>query len=193
MAIKSGVTVTRDGLKAALANVKQLTGQEVMVGVPAEDPQGKTPGPNDRKDGAGINNAALAYIHEHGAPEANIPARPFLAPGVESAKGAIVTQMKNAGTAAMDGKPAGIEKALNAAGLAAQNGARAAITDGDFEPLTPAAAISRMRRRSSTWARYKAASPEQKSDMIEAELSGAKPLIDSGQLRSSIAYVIRKK
>lgn len=59
--------------------------KEVLIGIPMST--------TERPDGE-ITNAELGYIHEYGAPEANIPARPFLIPGVESVKGKALELMK---------------------------------------------------------------------------------------------------
>lgn len=68
----------RDRSKALNDILRALNAQGVMVGIPAET-AGRDDGP--------INNAAIGYILETGAPERNLPARPFLRPGVASAAG----------------------------------------------------------------------------------------------------------
>ena len=69
----SGVFKVVDNLRKLTQGIEVLTTMQVMVGVP-DDKSG-------RREGE-INNAELAYIHDKGAPEANIPARPFMEPGI---------------------------------------------------------------------------------------------------------------
>lgn len=156
------VTITKDRVADVLKQVKALTAQEVLVGVPAENA--------GRNDGDAINNAEIGYVQEFGAPERNIPARPFLLPGVEEAMPKIIDRMKAGGAKALSGDPGAASKTLNAVGLMAQNAVRAKINEGIPPPLSPRTLADR-RARGRT---------------------GEKPLIDTGQLRNSVTYVVRK-
>lgn len=158
----SGVKITKDAVNDTIKAILKLAKKDVLVGVPESA--------GEHED-AEISNAALAYIHNYGAPAANIPARPFMEPGIETAKPKIVGQMKKAGQAATDRNVEAVEKSLHACGLIAQNSVRAAITDGDFAPLKPATVKARER----------------------AGHSGDKPLIVTGQLRNAITYVVTDK
>lgn len=157
--MKSGVFITKDRLKKVLGAIATLPAHDVLVGVP---------GDTSDRSGA-ITNAALAYIHDNGAPEANIPARPFMRPGIADAKTDIADRFKQVGTSLLSGNQGGAERALHAAGLAAQASIRRKINTGPFLPLAPSTLAAR-RRRGRT---------------------GDKPLIDTGQLRNSITYVVR--
>src|ERR1700757_4844462 len=79
--------------------LKELVANSVYAGYP-DDGQ-------EREDEDGnptpITNAALAYIHDKGAPEAGIPARPFMIQGIESKKDQIADGLEQAGIAALDG------------------------------------------------------------------------------------------
>lgn len=157
--MKTGVFVTRDRVKQVLAGISSLGKSDVLVGIPGE---------NATRD-APITNAALGYIHEFGAPEANIPARPHLVPGVQDAKEQVTARFKHAAKSAFMGRPAEVDRALNAAGIIATSSVKRKITSGPFLPLAPSTLAAR-RRRGRT---------------------GAKPLIDTGQYRNSITYVLR--
>lgn len=148
-----------------LKSVNGLLKNDVLVGI-AGGTTARTP-----EDGepAGITNAALGYIHDNGSPARNIPARPFMRPGIENAKDGIAAALKAGALAAMDGKSP--LSSQTKAGLLAENGIKAKITDGPFEPLG-ARTLAARRRRGRT---------------------GDKPLIDTGQLRRSITHVIRPK
>lgn len=88
------VTVLKDEVERAMKNVRALTGQRVMVGIPETT--------TERGDQHGITNAELGYIHTYGAPSRNIPARPFLVPGVESERDRIAAILKAAAIKALD-------------------------------------------------------------------------------------------
>lgn len=157
--------ITTDNVAKVLATIQGLAGKQVMVGIPASKAT--------REDGdtEPINNAQLGYIHEYGAPASNIPARPFLIPGVARAQENINDHLKKAAKAAMDGNEEKVDVELNATGLVAQAGARYEINYGDLAPLSERTLAAR-RKRGRT---------------------GTKPLIDTGQLRNAITYVIREK
>ena len=167
----SGVKMTVDRAKLLMAQVKALTKNEVLIGVPAADPQGRNPGSNERKGGGPATNAVIGYVQETGDPERNIPARPFLVPGVESVGDQCAIRLGQGAKAALGGSADAADKAMHAAGLIAQSAVRKKITDGPFEPLSPKTIAAREARGRS----------------------GTKPLIDTGQLRNSISYVIRPK
>jgi hypothetical protein len=183
------VTVqSTDRSKPISAAIRALAERRVMVGVPAEKAT-RQPGPGE--PAPKINNAELAYIHEHGAPEVKIPARPFLAPGVASAQDKIIAGLRKAGELALAGDSAGVERQLNRVGFEAQSAVRAKITDGPFIPLAPATILARLRRGRagqldpSIYGRGAIASDE------HAAATGMRPLIDTGALRAAISYVIR--
>lgn len=146
-------------LSQALRLVAQ---EEVLVGVPSE----KAP----RRAGK-INNAALAYIHDQGCPAANIPARPFLGPGILEGREKIVGALEATGQLALAGGTSGdVERALHRVGSLARDAVRNKINTGPFKPLRPATLAARRRRG----------------------FKGTKPLIRGGELRNSINYVVRR-
>jgi hypothetical protein len=177
-----------DNSKAISAAIRKLADRRVMVGVPAATAMRQAqPGQPAPK----INNAELAYIHDHGAPEVNIPARPFLAPGIASVSDKIAAGLQKAGRAALAGDAAAVDRQLNRVGLMAQAAVRAKITDGPFVPLAPATILARLRRGRpgqldpSIYGRGAIASDEHDA------ATGMRPLIDTGALRNAINYVIR--
>lgn len=157
--------ITTDKVAEVLAAIQDLASKEVLVGIPATKAERK------EGDEEPINNAQLGYIHEFGSPKANIPARPFLNPGIARAQESINGHLRKAAKAAMDADSEKVDLELNATGLIAQAGARNEINSGDFEALAKSTLAAR-RRRGRT---------------------GEKPLIDTGQLRNAITYVIREK
>ena len=180
-----GVKITRDKVAEVLASVKTLTRQQVLVGIPGENAE--------RKDTtrSPIDNVALGFIHELGSPINNIPARPFLVPGVRDALPALLPKLKRAGQQALDfkGVPAIVEQ-LIAVGLAAASAVQMKITTGPFEPIKDATKRARLTRKAG----YRNASDARKLKMMAKWMAGDfKPLIDTGSLRSSISFAIRPK
>lgn len=185
MAIKPGVTITVDRLKQVVAGIRAIPTKDVLVGVPAEN------GP--RQDGE-MNNAALLYLHENGAPEANIPARPSLFPGIRRARETIVKYLKQAANAAMGGKPEKMEKALAAAGFAGMSSVQSLIAEGVPPPLSDRTLQARARRRRGSGvgirrgARFELAA---RAGGAEPSTLFAKPLLDTGQMNRAITFVVR--
>lgn len=155
--------IKTDRLKEVLQSISGLIDKQVLVGIPDSAPE--------RDDDAPIGNAAIGYIQETGSPANNLPARPFLVPGVADAEAKTVPQLQKAVEAALDGDMPRAEKRMASAGLAAQNSARAKINSG-IAPELKASTLAARRRRGR---------------------KGTVPLIDTGQLRNSITYVIRSK
>lgn len=148
--------------------IKQMAETRVLVGVPAAEVFRK---PEPGEPATPINNAALAYIHEHGAPEANIPARPFMRPGVENARSEIIDRMRKIAQMASRGRPAeAMQQAFHALGLRVVASMKNKINEGVPPPLKPATIARRLARGRT----------------------GTVPLIDTGQLRNSLSYVVRK-
>jgi hypothetical protein len=162
------VRVIKDRVAEVVETIKKLTSKEVLVGIPRENAARK---PEPGEKGEPINNAALGYIHEFGAPEANIPPRPFLIPGVEKVKDQAIARLKKAGELALNGDVSKVDAQLTAVGLLAQSAVQQKIVDGPFTPLKPRT-LARRAARGRT---------------------GTKPLIDTGALRQAIAFVIVKK
>lgn len=158
--MKSNVRIIRDDVNNVITNIQAMVGKRVLIGIPDEN-AGRNDGP--------ITNAALGYIHENGSPARNIPARPFLIPGVEEAAPKAIDAMQNFAAQALT-DPAAVDKGLNAAGLIAQSAVKNRIRNSvDFAPLSKKTIAQRVANNKS----------------------GTKPLIRTGQLLNSITYVIR--
>lgn len=158
-----GVKVTVDRVSEVLQAISRLVAKDVLVGVPESE--------TERKDDAPINNATLAYIHEYGSPAANIPARPFLIPGIANAQGKVLERFKQAATSALDGNAQRADRQLDMAGQEAADSVQLKINSGPFKELSERTLEERERRG----------------------VTRVNPLIDTGQLRNSITYVVRKK
>jgi len=181
----SGAEVIIDKTLEVFEAILELAAHKVMVGIPSENA--------DRHEG-GITSAQLGYIHEFGAPEKNIPARPFLVPGVKSVQKEINEGFKKAGELAMDGKKESVMRQLHRIGLLAQNAVRKKISEGIPPPLAPSTIAGRIRRikgkkrRGKIDAAIAAGTPMSKQGGAEGIFT---PLIITGQLMRAVTYVIR--
>ena len=187
------VTKMGQGFIAMVSKVQAMTKKEVLVGIPQEE--ANRPGGGDM-----VNNAELLYLHTngvrapamraemqesidagmkysaahslyvqtHGSPAYAIPPRPVLEPAIRDSKAAIGKQIAGAYRAAMHGDMAGAERGLELAGMVAQNAARAWFENPKNQ-----------------W-------PPNSARTIKAKGSNS-PLIDTGEMRKSITYVIRDK
>jgi hypothetical protein len=187
----SRLTITKDSVNAVVQGITKLVGKQVLVGFPESST-------HDSRGNEEPTNATLAYIHEHGSPAANIPARPFLVPGVENAEDESVALLKKAVDFTLDGKPALAEEQLNKAGLVAVDSAKDVISTASFVPLKPATVRARKYSR-QTKSRRKSEIEYLRlvrGGMAPADAQsavGIQPLVNTGQLRNAITYVIRRK
>lgn len=179
----TGVRITKKNLQEIIASVRALAGAEVLVGVPEE----KT----ERDDDVPLTNAALAYIHDNGAPEAHIPARPFMEPGIKRAEAEIEKRLSMALKAAMRGDAVAAEGQMIAAGLAAQLAIQKTINDGIPPPLADST-LKKRAAKGRRGAQYELGRRARGKDPVEGMLF-AKPLVDTGELRKSITFVIRSR
>ena len=115
-----------------------------------------------------INNAELMYIHTHGSPARNIPPRPVIEPAIANDEGPITLQLEQALQSVLEEQPQQALAPLNAAGLEARN-----------------ACIRWFDDPNNGW-------PPNKPSTITAKGS-SHPLVDTGQLKRSITYVVTEK
>lgn len=126
--------------------------------------------PQEESGRAGtVTNAELLYIHTNGSPINNIPARPVIEPAIEKDKNNITTLLKDATKKALDGDSAGSMKSLELAGMEGQNASRDWFTNPENNGWAPNSPVTILRKGSEN------------------------PLIDTGELRKSITYVVRDK
>jgi hypothetical protein len=180
--------IIKDNSRAIIDSLKALTQHQVLIGIPEE---------KDARDSGPITNAALGYIHEFGAPGANIPARPFLIPGVRKAEREASPHLRSACLAALDGKLDVALRQAAMAGIIAENSAKREITTGDFVPLKPSTIAARYRSRDTgsqrkSETRYMELIHAGSSPAAAQAAAGIKPLINTAQLRNSITSVVRK-
>lgn len=187
--MKNAAKLIRNKLPHLRIAVAKLTCQEVLVGVPQDEATRET---------GEMNNATIAYIQDNGSPAQNIPARPFMVPGIQSAKAAIAGKFKLAAQRTLTGNAENIDRDFYKVGQIAQSAIRQVIQQGIAPPLKPGTIRNRWRSRKTATRRkgeeeylekVKGGMPHE-----EAQASvGITPLVNTGQLRNSINYVVRKK
>src|SRR5580692_11119740 len=128
MAERIKVTMTRDHVGKVLAELRDLVGKSILVGIPASNAE--------RSDGP-LTNAQIGYLMEFGSPATNVPARPFLIPGVQAAEKDVLPHLKNAIKAALDGKQEKVTAELHAAGHIAEAHVKKRISSNIPPPLAP--------------------------------------------------------
>lgn len=108
------------------------------------------------------------YIKSHGSPALDVPPRPVLEPAIEANKDAIGRYLQRASKEALSGNREAQIEALNAAGQKAASCARNWFEDprNNWPPNSP---------------------------KTIARKGSALPLVDTGEMRKAITYVVRNK
>jgi hypothetical protein len=170
------------GADAVISGLKNLQRNRVYVGVPDEaagerqeairkSAQSMRAGRRQRHVAAAakgsVTDAQLLYIHTHGSPLRGIPARPVIEPALEVSdnKESITGELKQAATAALDGKKAETKKFMRRAGQDAENRVKKWFMDPR-----------------NGWA-------PNKPSTVKAKGS-SRPLIDTAQMRNSIKFIV---
>lgn len=197
--------VVRDAIEVKVNRLRRLEEQfntisnlDLLVGVPSdrkdrEDEPWRPVGHQQE------NNATIAYLNDRGSPANNIPPRPFMQPGIESAKDEITAILREGIQRHMRGNQNSIMTAYRASGLICQNKIRAKIVEGIPPPLAEKTLLNRIRNaqlrnrrtQSARGARKELAS--RAAGNMPSASAYAKPLIETGQLKNSITYVIRRR
>jgi hypothetical protein len=121
------------------------------------------PSSTNARQGAS-NNATIAAVHEMGAPSRGIPARPFLIPTMQNNAEKYTNLMAQGFRNALQDKEKSAE-VYEKIGLVASSDVKDYIVSGQFVPL--------------------------KESTIDRKGS-SKPLLDTGEMRNSISYEVRK-
>jgi hypothetical protein len=181
MAISPNLKVTVDNVDTVVKSINQLSQQRLLVGIP-DTTAGRKSGP--------ASNAVIGYAMEFGMPEQNVPARPFLMPTIKEMNSDIIEQFRLMGVRALDGDYQGIIKMMQRLGLRVVNKVKMRIVEKIPPPLKPATVENRLRR---TQAGQKILKSLRGKDLRKWGAANLTPLIDTGQLKNAITFVIRKK
>lgn len=143
--------------------VAKLPSDSVYVGIPESAAAREVTKRQKR-----VNNAQLLWLHTKGSPLRHVPARPVIEPAIEAEgnKQAIVEELKDSIAARLDGDEQKSNQYLERAGIAGMDAAKGWFVDArnNWKPNMP----STIARKGS-----------------------ARPLIDTGQLRKSITYIVK--
>lgn len=186
MATRTGMRITHDRMPMFREGVEHLLAQTVLVGIPERTTERQD---DDAGDGAAEpTNATLGYWHEFGVPEVNLPARPHLVPGIRRAKDRIANQLVHAARAAIGGDLRSVDKRLAAAGMIAMTSVQTMLSEGVPPPL----ADLTLKKRAARWKHRKAEREElaRRARGLPPSIELVKPLIDTGQYRQAITYVV---
>lgn len=171
---------TKDNSKQFVELLNQVKDLEVYVGIPEE---------KSSRKGEEITNAELCYIHTNGSPLNHIPARPIIEPAIETieTKEAISKQLEDAVKATLENKRDIARQHLKKAGMIGKNAARAWFTDprNNWPPNSIATAKAKLSKNPKLLQKL----IDSGADITAKEIS--RPLIDTGELRKSIIYVIK--
>lgn len=183
-------TVTSKGKIDFQDNLKRLLRLRTMVGIPADGKE-RQPEPGEK---SAPNNAMIGYVQEFGDDEKHIPARPFLVPGVRSVQTQVVDELRKAGEDAFDKDFGSVRARFAKVGTVAVSAAQRAITDGQFAPLsqrTIEARAARGRKGAKQYLKLQGqGTPREVLDTL-GDQALVKPLIDTGQLRRALTYVVK--
>jgi hypothetical protein len=183
------VKITIDKLGDVIKAISQLSNKDVLVGIPDSAPE-RTDTP--------ISNAQIGYVMETGSPAHNVPARPFLVPGVADVQSECADRLGKAADAALSGNQAGAERQMSSAGMVASQSVKKKIGSNIPPALSPETIRNRhkSRKTQSMRADEKAYLKDVASGTDPAQAQSAAgiiPLINTGSLRNSITYVVRDK
>jgi hypothetical protein len=190
--------------------VKGLAEGKVYVGVPEKE----TNRPPTKY--APVTNAGLMYIHTNGSVKWNFPPRPVIEPSIEAHQEKIQQYLNSAASLALDGKTVAANSQLRLCGQYAANRAKEWFFDrrngwAQDAPSTIARKIAKLQkfRKNKKGVRV-SAGPAANREFIAAQavLQSVNkfrpkygltpldtintPLIDTGELRRSITYVIEE-
>ena len=155
------IEVSNEGFKKMMNGLDFIEKSAVYVGIPEKE--------TSRED-EDITNAELLFIHTNGSPINRVPARPVIEPALEDDQERLTSMMQRMILLALSGDLEGATDQLKRIGMRGQNVSRAWFTNqkNGWPPNSPA--VQRAKRKKGS--------------------TNPRPLIDTGELRKSITYVI---
>lgn len=179
----------RDDVPKLLTDIAALVKREVLVGIP------------ESKTDRGSNeptNAMIGYVMETGSPANNVPARPHLVPGVTNSLPAVIPHLQAAADATLAGNKSKADQELHAAGLIASSSVKRYLDTASFVPLKPSTIRNRYRQRrtqtrNQSETHYLKLISQGMSPAAAQVATGIQPLLNTGEYRNSITYVVRNR
>lgn len=165
-----------------LQRLKKIQRTEILVGIPESEAA--------RKDGE-MNNPTLLYIHTKGSPLRNLPARPVIEPALEDEMNAarIIDDLRKVVDLVFANKFDQARKQMEITGKDAANMIRMWFVDpkNNWEPNARATVLRKLKKLSKKKRTEMIADYDAGNERID------KPLIDTGELRKAITYVVKEK
>lgn len=175
-------------LKDVADSIRRLARKRLLVGIPMEADQLTA----TRVGGTTFGNVSRGYVFEFGSPATNMPARPHLVPGVQKAMSDIEPRLRAAAQAALTGDDSGVDGYLGQAGQSAVNSVKGLITAKLSPDIQPASYLQRITGHSGRQRRARRRG-QSMMELARQEASQATPLVDTGNYRDSIQWVIRDR
>jgi len=155
--------------------VTQLSKRRLLLGVVKND------------NSKSIDNNALGWIFEMGAPEAHIPARPFLYPTLRANASYIAAAFMHAMSYALTGNTEEVDRTLNSLGMTLTERVRAYILAGIAPPLSKSTLRKWIIERiPGKRVKYLKNTGKQRKDY------GNTPLVVKGEFLQSLGYILEK-
>jgi hypothetical protein len=165
-----------------IKKLNALSQMQVYVGVPEE---------KAARMGEPINNAQLMFVHTNGSELRKIPARPVIEPAIRAAGTVefITDELQEAAKAILQGDKNQAKQRLNKAGQIGQNAAREWFTDprNNWPPNADSTVLAKLDKITDKKKREAAKAVIDAGGSVEGVNT---PLIDTGDLRKSIVYVV---
>jgi len=192
MDISVSVQKSDENYKEIMESLEFLKSHEVLIGIPENT--------KNRNGDSPVDNAELLFIHTNGSPANGIPPRPVLEPAIEHNQERVSAELKKAIDTALDGNKEGVLPALEHAGQYGQGIAYKWFTDSanGWKPNEPETVARKTPAIRNLRARARKAKNSETRKKLYAEANEAakntkaKPLIDTGEMRKSITYVVRE-
>lgn len=182
--IQPTITLTKSGsgLEYIREAVSGLNQARVLVGIPEAETS---------RDDEAITNAALMYIHTNGSEVMNIPKRPVIEPSIEADRAQLEDALGKAITAELDGETEKCNSILERVGTRATNDAKRWFTDPRNGWQRNKLSTIKRKLSKLTGKRYRKAMEQLMSAGETGDVSELDtPLIDTGQLRRAITYIV---
>lgn len=182
---ENGLHVVQDNLPELMATLRLLSAKEVLVGVPEENSERDDP----ESKAHGITNAVLAYIHDNGAPEQRIPARPFMIPGMTNAEPAVTKLLAKTGEYVLQGRKEKLDEGLARVGMEVVKSIQTVIRNGIAPPL----ALRTLQNRAARGRKGAKYEISWRDNGGAPSMQWAIPLMDTNEMLKSLSYTIRDR
>ena len=186
----SSVHMDTQGLDKLAIQLKELSRHHIVFGLLPSHAERREPEPDEEK----IDNLSLAITHEFGDPAKNIPARPFLRPGVDKAREEIISKVVSSiQSVIISGNVEEAIHELEEAGKIGVSAMREVIMEGIPPPLKDFTIRHHLRLHGLEQTRVGAAIETDRRTRGEvSSVDYATPLVMTGQLIEAIDYEIRR-